>query len=443
MKREQQIRLGAFLETAGHHVGAWRDPDVYICNKLEDYVELARISEDAKFDMIFFADTVSSRLSNMVSASKSATQFACQMFEPITLLSALAAVTKHIGLAATASTMYYEPYNVARLFASLYLLSNGRAGWNIVTSADVDSALNFGVERPVHDERYKIAEEFVDIVRGLWDSWHDDAFVLDRATGLYFDPQKVRFLNHTGKYFKCRGPLNLPRSPQGQPILVQAGSSGVGKDLAARVADVVFTAQTTHEDRVTFYKDLKARAASFGRAPGDVLIMPGICPIVAESESDGKAKLAYLNSLIDIDNALGALQAFMLDIDLRQYALDEPLPEIPETEGNQSRQALALKMARREKMTLRQLAVWFSGTRGHWMPIGTAAHIADQMEQCFDEYGCDGFNIMPATFPGLFREFATKVVPELQRRGRFRKDYTGTTLRDHLGLRRPSLSACP
>jgi FMN-dependent oxidoreductase (nitrilotriacetate monooxygenase family) len=437
IKRADQMRLGVFLMTAGHHSAAWRHLDTHVGDRLDDFVQIARTAESAKLDMIFFADTVSSRVADMEAASRSATHFAAQMFEPITLLSALATQTSRIGLTATASTMYYEPYNVARLFASLDIISQGRAGWNIVTTADVESAQNFGVERPAHDERYKIAEEFVDVVRGLWNSWEDDAFVRDREGGIYFDRRKVHFLNHVGKFFKVRGPLNLPRSPQGQPVLVQAGSSGVGRDLAARVADVVFTAQTTLADRIAFYKNLKERAATFGRTANEVLIMPGISPIVAKSEAEGRKKLAELNALIDIDNALGTLANFMVDLDIRKFSLDEPLPEISETEGNQSRQALALKMAQRENMTLRQLALWFSGTRGHWMPIGTAAAIADQMEECFDSYGCDGFNVMPVTLPGTFDDFVTYIVPELQRRGRFRREYSGTTLRDHLGLKRP------
>jgi FMN-dependent oxidoreductase (nitrilotriacetate monooxygenase family) len=404
-------------------------------HRFEHFAELAQLAEAGKLDMLFFADAVSSRLSNLEASSRSANQFATQMFEPLTLLAALASVTKHIGLTATASTMYYEPYNLARLFASLDIISGGRAGWNIVTSAEPEAAQNFGVLRPDHDDRYKIAEEFVDVVRGLWDSWEDDAFVRDRAAGRYFDPAKVHFLDHQGPYFKCKGPLNLPRSPQGHPVLVQAGSSGVGRDLAARVADVVFTAQNTLDDRKAFYTDLKARAAKFGRGPADVLIMPGISPIVAASESEGKAKLQALNKLISFDTALATLNTFMVDVDLRRFPLDEPIPKIPETQGNQSRQELALKMAHREGMTLRQLALWFAGTRGHWMPIGTATQIADLMEECFDSYGCDGFNLMPVSFPDVFRDFVQQVIPELQKRGRFRKEYQGTTLREHLGLR--------
>lgn len=438
-KRKEQMKLGVFLMTAGHHAAAWRHPQTHVGDSFEDFLRLAKTAEAAKFDMLFFADTLSSRLGNMTAASRSSNIIAAQLFEPLTLLAALAAVTERIGLTATASTMYSEPYNVARLFSSLDSISKGRAGWNIVTTADVDSANNFGIERPAHDERYVVAEEFVDVVRGLWDSWDDDAFVRDRAKGVYFDPGKVHVLDHVGKYFKVRGPLNLPRSPQGQPVLVQAGSSGVGRDLAARVADVVFTAQTLLADRISFYTDLKARAASFGRAAREVLIMPGISPIVAATEQEAKEKLRYLNSLIDPDLALATLGNFMVDVDLRKFALDEPLPPIPETEGNQSRQKLALDMARRENMTLRQLAAWFAGTRGHWMPVGTAAQIADQMEECFDSYGADGFNILPVTLPGTFDDFTRLVVPELQRRGRFRLEYEGSTLRDHLGLARPQL----
>jgi FMN-dependent oxidoreductase (nitrilotriacetate monooxygenase family) len=438
-RRNEQMKLGVFLMTAGHHIGAWRHPDTHVGNHFSDFAAIAQKAEAAKLDMLFFADTLSSRLSDIKAASRGATHFAAQMFEPLTLLSALAAVTKQIGLTATASTMYSEPYNIARLFSSLDTISNGRAGWNIVTTADVDSAQNFGIERPAHDERYKIAEEFVDVVRGLWDSWDDDAFVRDRAAGIYFDPSKVHFLDHAGTYFKVRGPLNLPRSPQGQPVLVQAGSSGVGRDLAARVADVVFTAHPGLAERIAFYGDLKARAAKFGRRPHDLIIMPGISPVVGATESEAKEKLGRLNSLIDPDLALASLGNFMVDVDLRKFSLDEPLPDIPQTEGNQSRQQLALDMARREKMTLRQLAAWFAGTRGHWMPIGTPEQIVDQMEQCFDSFGADGFNIMPISLPGTLDDFTTYVVPELQRRGRFRTDYAGTTLREHLGLARPEL----
>jgi FMN-dependent oxidoreductase (nitrilotriacetate monooxygenase family) len=438
-KRKEQMKLGVFLMTAGHHAAAWRHPDTHQGDRFSDFARIATAAEAAKLDMLFFADTLSSRLGDMKAASRSATIYAAQAFEPLTLLAALSAVTERIGLTATASTMYSEPYNVARLFSSLDSLSNGRAGWNIVTTADVDSARNFGVERPAHDERYVIAEEFVDVVRGLWDSWDDDAFLRDRGSGLYFDPQKVHVLEHVGKYFKVRGPLNLPRSPQGHPVLVQAGSSGVGRDLAARVADVVFTAQTMAADRIAFYADIKARAATFGRPARGILVMPGISPIVGRTEAEAKEKLRHLNTLIDPDLALATLGNFMVDVDLRKFALDEPLPEIPQTEGNQSRQQLALAMARRENMTLRQLAAWFAGTRGHWMPVGTAVQIADQMEECFDTFGADGFNIMPVTLPGTFDDFARLVVPELQNRGRFRADYEGPTLRDHLGLTKPPL----
>jgi FMN-dependent oxidoreductase (nitrilotriacetate monooxygenase family) len=442
MSSNRQMRLGVFAFTAGHHVAAWRRPEAFRGDLFSEFVELAKIAEAAKFDMLFVADSLSTRISNREAAERSAHNFSPTMFEPLTLISALSAVTTKLGYVATASTTFTEAYNMARLFATADHISHGRVAWNVVTTADKESALNFGVEQTLdHDERYVRAEEYVDVVRKLWDSWTDDAIVRDRESGKWLDLDKQRFSGHDGKYLKVGGPLNVPRPPQGHPVLVQAGSSGPGRDLAARIADIVFTAGSVKEQAIEFYNDLKARAAHFGRNPNDLLIMPGISPIVGSTEEEAKAKLTELNEGIDIGVAVQNLQNFMPDIDIFKFALDDKVPEITQmTQAQQSRQKLAWDMARREGMTMRELALWFSGTRGHNTIAGTPEQIADRMEDFFISGGCDGFNVMPMLFPVIFRDFAEQVVPILQKRGLFREDYQGDTLREHLGLSRPGLA---
>ena len=441
MMNNRQMRLGAFVITAGHHVAAWRRPEAFKGDVFGEFVELARIAEAAKFDLLFVADSLSTRISNREASRRSAHNFSPTMFEPLSLITALSAVTKKLGYVATASTTFTEPYNIARLFATADHISDGRVGWNVVTTADPESAKNYGCDEILdHDERYARAEEYVDLVRHLWDSWADDAIVRDRENGVWIDLDKQRFGGHQGKYLKVRGPLNVPRSPQGHPVLVQAGASGPGRDLAARVADIVFTAGTVKEQAIEFYDDLKARAKGFGRAPGDIFVMPGISPIVGSTEEEAQRRLAELNEGIDIGVAVQNLQNFMPDIDIHGFALDEPVPDVAQiTQAQQSRQKLAWDMARRENLTTRQLALWFSGTRGHNTIMGTPEQIADKMEDFFLSGGCDGFNVMPMLFPGIFRDFAEQVVPVLQKRGLFREDYEGNTLRAHLGLSRPAL----
>lgn len=441
MNGRRKMRMGVFVMTAGHHVAAWRRPEAYRGDSLTEYAELARIAEHAKFDLLFAADTLSSRIRNRDAAEHSAHNFSTALFEPLTLISALSALTTRLGFVATASTTFTEAYNLARLFASADHLSAGRIGWNIVTTADPESALNFGLEQVLdHDERYVRAEEYVRLVCDLWDSWADDAILRNRESGQWLDLDKLRFHGHSGDYLEVAGPLNIPRPPQGHPVLVQAGSSGPGRDLAARRADVVFTAGNTKQQAVEFYDDMKARAKAFGRDPAKLLIMPGISPIVGSTEDEAKRRLTELNDGIEIDVAIESLHNFMPDIGIRQFALDDLVPEVSAiTQAQQSRQRLAWDMARRERMTMRELALWFAGTRGHNTVVGTPEQIADAMEDFF-RGGCDGFNVMPMLFPGVFRDFAEQVVPVLQKRGLFREDYEGTTLRDHLGLERPGLT---
>ncbi len=442
MNPDRKMRLGVFAFTAGHHVAAWRRPEAFRGDLFSEFKELARIAESAKFDLLFVADSLSTRIANRDAAERSAHNFSPTMLEPLTLIAALSAVTSKLGYVATASTTFTEAYNMARLFATADHISGGRVGWNVVTTADPESAANFGLDQVLgHDERYTRAEEYVDVVSRLWDSWTDDAVLRDRESGKWLDLSKQRFSGHAGKYLKVGGPLNVPRSPQGHPVLVQAGASGPGRDLAARIADIVFTAGTVKEQAIDFYKDLKDRAQSFGRNPDDVKIMPGISPIVGSTEEEANRILVELNEGIDIGVAVQNLQNFMPDIDIHGFALDEKVPEVTQmTEAQQSRQTLAWDMARREGLTMRELALWFSGTRGHNTVIGTPEQIADKMQDFFESGGCDGFNVMPMLFPDIFRDFAEQVVPILQKRGLFREDYEGETLRDHLGLERPALA---
>jgi len=437
-RRKDKLSLGAFLLFTGHHVAAWRHPDASDSQSLADFVNFARAAEAAKFDAVFLADAVGFRNDDVDGAQYKA-HSGVYPFEPITLLSALAAATSRIGLVATASTSFSEPFNLARQFASLDRLSEGRAGWNLVTSADPAAAFNFGHIAPIpHAERYSRAEEFADVVRGLWDSWDDDAFVRDRAGGLYFDPQGLHVLDHVGKHFRVKGPLNIPRSPQGRPVLVQAGSSEPGKELAARTAEAIFTAQQTLAEAVAFYADVKGRLAKFGRAPDDLKILPGVFPVVGRTEAEAQDKFGQLQALISPEVGLNLLARFLGDPDILNHPVDGPIPALKETEGGKSRQVLLIELARRENLTIRDLYLRIAGARGHWQLVGTATQIADQLEERFQNYGADGFNIMSPILPTGLTDFIELVLPELRRRNLFRTDYEGRTLRDHLGLKRPA-----
>ncbi|CAO3359048.1 LLM class flavin-dependent oxidoreductase [Azospirillum melinis] len=436
-KRTGTFSLGAFLLFTGHHVAGWRHASASDGTTLADFIQLARLAEAAKFDALFLADGVAARLDEAGAAGHKAHN-GFYPFEPITLLSALAGVTSRIGLVATASTSFSDPFNLARQFASLDRLSDGRAGWNLVTSGDLGSAYNFGHAAPIaHTDRYARAEEFIDVATALWDSVEDDAFQRDRASGAYVDRSKLHRVDHQGRHFAVRGPLNIPRPPQGHPVVVQAGSSEPGKELAARTAEAVFTAQQTLADAVGFYVDLKGRLARYGRAPDDLKILPGVMPVVGHSEAEAREKFEALQELIQPIVGLGLLREHAADIDFSQFDLDGPLPDLPETEGGKSRQTLLIELARREKLSIRDLYLRIAGARGHWQLVGTPTQIADQLEERFVNYGADGFNIMAPTLPGGLVDFIELVVPELHRRGLFRTEYQGITLRDHLGLKRP------
>ena len=437
-KRDGQLSLGAFLLYTGHHLAAWRHPGASDSTRFQDFAHFARVAEDARFDAVFLADGVNVRAQNVEAASRKA-HSGFYPFEPITLLSALSTVTGKIGLVATASTSFSDPYNLARQFASLDHLSGGRAGWNLVTSADPGAAYNFSRDAIIaHADRYQRAEEFVDVVTGLWDTTDDDAFLRDRESGVYYDADKVRALNHRGAFFQVRGPLNIPRPPQGHPVVVQAGSSEPGKELAARTAEAIFTAQQTLESSIAFYADLKGRLARYGRAAEDVKILPGVFPIVGPSRQAAEDKFEQLQALLEPSVGLDMLADLAGVDDVRTLPVDSLISELPETEGGKSRRALFLELAAREKLTLRQLYQRVAGARGHWQIVGTATDIADQLEERFVNYGADGFNIMSPVLPWGLSDFVQLVVPELRRRGLFRSEYQGSTLRDHLGLKRPS-----
>lgn len=436
-KRDGQLSLGAFLLYTGHHVAAWRHPGASDSTRLSDFAHFARIAEDAKFDAVFLADVVNARVRNAAAASRKA-HSGFFPFEPITLLSALVSVTSRIGLVATASTSFSDPYNLARQFASLDHLSGGRAGWNLVTSADPSTAYNFSRDAIIaHADRYKRAEEFVDVVTGLWDTSDDDAFLRARESGVYFHPEKVRPLDHRGAFFQVRGPLNIPRPPQGHPVVVQAGSSEPGKELAARTAEAVFTAQQTLESSIAFYSDLKGRLAKYGRAADDLKILPGVFPVAGRTRQEAEDKFEQLQALLEPSVGLDMLAELAGVDDVRTLPVDALISELPETEGGKSRRALFLELAARENLTLRQLYQRVAGARGHWQIVGTAEEIADELEERFVNYGADGFNIMSPVLPWGLSDFVELVVPELRRRGLFRSVYQGSTLREHLGLKRP------
>lgn len=430
MTPSSQMHLGLFIFGTGHHVAGWRYPGAQAGSEnLPLLQHAAQTAERGKFDLLFFADAVNTDAKMHPSI--------VVRLEPLTLLAALAMCTSRIGLAATASTTYSEPYNLARMFASIDHLSGGRAGWNVVTGAFAEAAANFGRDNhPAHAERYSAAEEFVAVVKGLWDSWEDDAIVMDRASGEFVDPAKMHTLNHVGKFYRVKGPLNVSRPPQGHPVIIQAGASDTGRDLAASIAEIVFTVQQNLAAAKAFAADLRARAQKFGRNPAHMKIMPGVCPIIGTSQADAKAKLAALGELSDPVSALKVLSE-RLGQDLSSYPLDGPVPQLPPSTIMQGHAVTLSALAREHNMTLRELRDYAAAGLGHRLLLGTPEHIADGLEEWFAAGAADGFNIMPPWFPGAFDDFVDEVVPILQRRGLFRTEYAGTTLRHHLGLPRP------
>ncbi|CAD5379187.1 N-acetyl-S-(2-succino)cysteine monooxygenase [Pseudomonas sp. OF001] len=436
---QRQLSLNAFLMATGHHIAAWRHPDVPAGAEVDfrEYLRVARLAEAAKFDAVFVADGVAANFGSgsLEAASRNAR---ASFLEPFTLLSALAAVTERIGLIGTVSTSFNEPYHLARKFASLDWISNGRAGWNQVTSNTLAEAQNFNRDEHLeHALRYERAGEFLDVVKGLWDSWEDDAFVRDKASGQFFDPARLHVLDHRGKHFRVKGPLNVARSPQGYPVLVQAGSSEAGKEIAARTAEAIFTAHQSLESAQAFYADVKGRLARYGRSPQELKILPGILAIVGHTEEEAEAKYRQLQELIHPQVGLSLLSG-MIGADLSGYDLDGPVPQdLPETNGGKSRQALLLDLAARDNLSIRELYLRIAGARGHWTVVGTAEQVADQIQLWFENGAADGFNVMPPWLPGGLEDFIELVVPELRRRGLFRTEYAGTTLREHFGLARP------
>jgi N-acetyl-S-(2-succino)cysteine monooxygenase len=434
------MRLAAYFNPTGHHVASWRHPraqvDAHI--NIRHYIEIAQTAERAKLDMIFLADGVATREAHMDALSRSV-QFVAHL-EPLTLLSALATVTDRIGLVATASTTYNEPYHVARKFASLDYISHGRAGWNCVTSVQPAEARNFGrpsVEpRPV---RYSRAREFTRVVTGLWDSWDDDAFVRDTGSGLFFDPEKLHVLRHKGEYYSVEGPLNVPRPPQGWPVIVQAGASDEGVELAAEFAEAIFSPHLTIEAAKTYYDDVKGRMRKYGRDPDHLKILPGLSVVVAPTEAEAAADFDFLQSLVHPMVGREILATMLGGIDLSPFPLDGPLPDpLPQGSGSKGHYDSIVAMARRESLTIRQLGERVAGARGKNTIHGSPTKVADYMQEWFEKGACDGFCVMPPYIPGAHDDFCNMVVPELQRRGLFRKEYEGATLREHLGLPRPA-----
>jgi FMN-dependent oxidoreductase (nitrilotriacetate monooxygenase family) len=432
--RKEKLHLNAFLMGVGHHEAAWRLPesDVQGSWSVAHYANLARIAERGKLDSLFLADSPVQQASARRPTGK---------LEPTLLLTALASATEHIGLIATASTSYNEPYNLARRFASLDHISGGRAGWNIVTTAGDDAARNFGLDQvPLHKTRYERADEFVEVSAKLWDSWSDDALRVDKDAPADALRGKVRKIGHRGRFFRVDGPLNVPRSPQAYPLLVQAGSSEDGRAFAAKWAEAVFTAQQSLAEAQAFYSDLKARTKAFGRDPDGIKILPGIVPVIGDTEEEARELDAELERLISYESAKRRI-AGRFNLDPDQIDLDAPLPDnLPsedEIEGAKSRYTLILSLARRENLTVRQLIGRLGGGRGHRTFTGTASQVADAIEDWFDNGAADGFNIMPPVLPRGLSDFVDKVVPILQERGRFRTAYEGRTLREHYGLPRP------
>ena len=434
------MKLGMFYWPCGHHIAAWRHPDSVADSggNLAHLIELAQISERGLFDMFFMADSVSFWRGTLDALSRDSH---CAWIEPFTLMGVLAQHTTHIGLACTATSTYEQPFFLARRFASLDVISGGRAAWNLVTTGNAAAAQSFGYNEHIDKAiRYSSAREFAHVVRGLWNSWDADAFVYNKEAGQYFDPDKLQILEHDGPHYKVRGPLHVPPMPQGEPVLIQAGASDDGRALAAETAEVVFGASQTLERAQEFYSDVKSRMKAFGRDPDSLKIMPGLSVCVAPTHEEAERKYEELQDLIDPRTGLELLSE-RLNVDLSGCDVDGYLPDITPDEIGGSRAILIIDLARRENLTIRDLYRRFAGARGHCHITGSTEEVADMMEQWVTEGGCDGFNIMPPLYPSHLEDFVELVIPELQRRGLFRTKYEGRTLRENLGLPRPPWSA--
>lgn len=432
MTDQRKMRIGVFLSGSGGNMASWRHPNAVPDGavNLGYYKGMTRTAEEAKLDFAFFGD-------GLYISEKSHPNFLVR-FEPLTLLAALSMVTTHIGLAATLSTTYSDPYTVARQFSSIDHLSDGRAGWNIVTSPLEGSAANYSKpEHPQHDLRYRMAGEFVEITKGLWDSWEDDAFIRDKESGVFIDPSKMHRLDHKGEFYSVQGPLNISRSKQGSPVLIQAGSSEAGRGFAAKIADAIFTGQSTRSDAAGFYKDIKTRAEESGRDPRQVLILPGCSPVVGDTPEEAEAKYQEIANLVVIDDALNYLGRYFNDIDFSPYDLDEPFPDLGDfgRNGWESTTDRIKQVAKEERLTLREMALRSTTPRNEF--IGTPTQVADSMQKWFENGAADGFMLVPSVLPQGFNDFVEHVLPILKERGLFRTEYEADTLRGNLGLPKP------
>lgn len=441
----KHMKLAVFLAgDSNYHAMGWQHPEAYVDagSRFDRWIELARTCENAKLDMIFIADTLAIIGGDNLSAITHSAKVV--RLEPLTLLSALAPLTRNIGLAATCATSYSEPYTVARMFASLDHLSGGRAGWNLVTGGQAEEAKNFSLERhAAHADRYARANEFADVVLGLWDSFAEDALLYDREQGKFFDAAKVRVLDHRGTYFSVKGPLPMARTPQGRPVIIQAGASDATIDLSARVADVVFTSQAVFEESRSFYDKVKSRAVAFGRSAEDIKVMPGLSVYVARTHAEAQDKFDYLHSMIDVAEAIANLGR-LINVDLSGYRADAPMPTLPGNDLRMSGPLTYASIGRDSNLTLAQVAIRATASKNHGLIVGDAKEVADHMERWFVQKAADGFNLLPPTVPTSLTDFTTLVVPELQRRGLFRTEYEGPTLRENLHLSKPvRANLCP
>jgi FMN-dependent oxidoreductase (nitrilotriacetate monooxygenase family) len=432
MSKSRQLVLNAFFMRFGHHPAAWRHPSSTGSGRpdIAYWIKAAQLAEKAKFDTFFLADFIGRSASNLEKSSHSNISF---QFEPFTLLSAIAAVTENIGLVATVNTNYNLPYNIARQFASLDHISGGRAGWNVVSSYSETTAQNFGLEPRTHAERYERADEFLSIAKSLWDSWEDDAFDHpNREHGVFFNPKDANPVDIHGKYFSSKGLLDIARPIQGYPVIVQAGNSETGREFAAKIAEITYSSAQSLQVAKDFYADVKGRMAKYGRDPDELKITPGLSVVVAKTEQEARDKFEALQNAVDFSHGVE-----VAGVDLSGYPLDGPLPDLPEPETGKGRFKQMVELTKRENLSIRQLVLRFSVAKGHLQIVGSTKQVADTIEQWFVEKGVDGFNVVPPLLPGGFEDFVELVVPELQRRGLFRKEYTGKTFRENLGLSRP------
>jgi alkanesulfonate monooxygenase len=433
MSDKKQIHLGLSMRQVGYHTASWRHPTTPADGAMDInyFVHVAHVAEKGLFDLLFLADALAIHQDDLPAGSLSRLSRNVEL-EPFTLLSALAMVTKHVGLVATGSTTYNEPFNLARKLASLDHISGGRAGWNMVTSWSQKEAQNFNRDQHVeYDTRYERGAEFMQVAKGLWKSWDEGAFIRNKETGQFYDESKRHALNHKGKHFSVAGPLTVDRCPQGRPVIVQAGKSDQGQEIAAETADVVFTVDSRIEDAIAFYHSVKSRMAKYGRDESELVIMPGLLPVLGRTEAEARAKFDAIQALTDPSAGLNLLYNILGD--LSGYPLDGPVPE-PTDPTLKSRAEVLMKMARRENMTIRQLYLAFASGRGHHVFIGTPDQLADTMEEWIDRRAADGFNITPCYQPAGVEEFVEMAIPVLQKRARFRTRYEGRTLRENLGL---------